>query len=87
MKSKYPEFLADTVKECAERIRAARARNEESQKHLAARIGVSIATVQNWEAGRTMPSNEALKLIEKGEALKIKSRFGFDCPNDPRIDI
>lgn len=35
-----------------------------TQTELAARIGVTLRTVQRWEAGTTAPPGPALKLID-----------------------
>lgn len=36
-----------------------------SQEKFAAHLGVSLRTVNRWENGRAVPSQMALKLIEK----------------------
>ena len=42
----------------AQRLRLARA--EQSVEQIAAALGVSYATVRNWEAGRSTPSSDRL---------------------------
>lgn len=49
----------------AENIRGLRARLGASQEQLAARLGVSIATVNRWEAGRSRPQRAQLAAIAK----------------------
>jgi type I restriction enzyme M protein len=49
----------------AEQIRGLRARLGASQEQLAARLGVSIATVNRWEAGRSRPQRAQLAAIAK----------------------
>lgn len=48
-----------------EQIRGLRARLGASQEQLAARLGVSIATVNRWEAGRSRPQRAQLAAIAK----------------------
>lgn len=46
-------------------IRELRQQLNLSQKHFAAKVGVSFKTVNRWENGHTEPSRIALKLIEE----------------------
>lgn len=54
-------------------VRAIRARLKKSQTEFAAMIGVSVATLQNWEQGRRVPEGPARALLkvaaEKPEAV------------------
>ena len=36
-----------------------------TQEYLSQRLGISVATVQRWEAGKHAPSPMALKLLKK----------------------
>ncbi|MEH2293911.1 helix-turn-helix domain-containing protein [Nostoc sp.] len=46
-------------------IRELRQQLDISQEKFAAKLGVSLRTVNRWENGSTVPSQMALKLIEK----------------------
>ncbi|MDF5735477.1 MULTISPECIES: helix-turn-helix domain-containing protein [unclassified Nostoc] len=46
-------------------IRELRQQLNLSQEKFAAKLGVSLRTVNRWENGSTVPSQMALKLIEK----------------------
>lgn len=46
-----------------EDVRAIRARLEKSQHEFALMIGVSVATLQNWEQGRRRPDGPARALL------------------------
>lgn len=54
-------------------VKAIRARLRKSQSEFAAMIGVSVATLQNWEQGRRVPEGPARALLqvaaEKPEAV------------------
>jgi putative transcriptional regulator len=55
------EELSDKLKHCRSRLGW-------SQEHLARNVGVSLNTVQRWEAGKTKPSHLAMDKL--GEILK-----------------
>ena len=55
-------------RETAERLRALRARLGLSQEQLARRLGVSFATVNRWESGRTRLSPRAAQAVADFEA-------------------
>ena len=46
-------------------IRELRQQLDVSQEKFAAKLGVSLRTVNRWENGSTVPSQMALKLIEE----------------------
>lgn len=71
---------ADSV---AARLRSARGSLGLSQEQLARRIGVSFATVNRWESGRTHLSARALDVLAKLEAELVASR---DAPASGRAD-
>lgn len=48
---------------CAQDIRAIRAKLAKSQSEFARMIGVSVATLQNWEQGRREPQGPARALL------------------------
>jgi putative transcriptional regulator len=48
----------------AEDVKAIRAKLEKSQSEFALMIGVSIATLQNWEQGRRQPEGPARALLK-----------------------
>ena len=54
-------------------VKAIRTRLQKSQREFAQMIGVSIATIQNWEQGRRKPEGPARALLQvalrKPEAL------------------
>jgi transcriptional regulator with XRE-family HTH domain len=49
----------------AARLRLLRARLGLSQEQLARQLGVSFATVNRWESGRSQPSANAIQAIAK----------------------
>lgn len=65
-------------------VRAVRAGLEQSQTEFALMIGVSVATLRNWEQGRRTPEGPALALLRVAarnpraviEALHGKPRRG-----------
>ena len=52
----------------AETVAAIRARGDKSQSEFARMIGVSVATLQNWEQGRRVPKGPALALLRVAAA-------------------
>lgn len=46
-------------------LKAARVNADLSQRAAAAALGVNVATLQNYESGKTIPDWETVKLIEK----------------------
>ena len=44
-------------------VKAVRARLRQSQSEFALMIGVSVATLRNWEQGRRVPGGPALALL------------------------
>ena len=48
----------------AEDVKAIRARLNRSQSEFALMIGVSVATLQNWEQGRRQPEGPARALLK-----------------------
>ena len=52
----------------AEAVAAIRARGDKSQSEFARMIGVSVATLQNWEQGRRVPNGPALALLRVAAA-------------------
>jgi putative transcriptional regulator len=54
-----------------QRVRRIRAKNGFSTKGLAAMIGVSHRTVEDWEQGRRRPSGPAQKMLEMIDNDKI----------------
>ena len=52
----------------AEAVAAIRGRLDKSQAEFARMIGVSVATLQNWEQGRRVPNGPALALLRVAAA-------------------
>ncbi len=48
-------------------VKAVRARLGKSQAEFALMIGVSVATLRNWEQGRRVPEGPALALLRVAE--------------------
>jgi transcriptional regulator with XRE-family HTH domain len=46
-------------------LKAARVNADLSQRAAAAALGVNVATLQNYESGKTIPDWETVKLIEQ----------------------
>lgn len=49
-------------------VKAIRAKLKQSQPEFASMIGVSVATLRNWEQGRRVPDGPALALLRVAEA-------------------
>lgn len=49
-------------------VKAVRARLRKSQRQFAMMIGVSVATLRNWEQGRRTPDGPALALLRVASA-------------------
>ncbi len=63
--SDEPEYFPETVKEVRRQLTL-------SQENLAQALGVSFATVNRWENGRTVPSKLAKRQFELFCAQKRK---------------
>ncbi|MEH1932488.1 MAG: helix-turn-helix transcriptional regulator [Nostoc sp.] len=61
-------------------IRELRQQLDLSQEKFAAKLGVSLRTVNRWENGSTVPSQMALKLIE--EMLQKMGKSGKRLVNE-----
>ena len=61
-----------------EQIRRIRETIGLSQPKFATWLGVSLASLQDWEEGRHPPTKRAIRLLEKAEASarKLKDRLG-----------
>ena len=61
-----------------DQIRRIRERIGLTQSRFATWLGVSLSSLQDWEAGRQAPTKRALRLLEKAEASasKLKDRLG-----------
>lgn len=58
MELKKPLKISDLIRELRQQL-------DLSQEKFAAKLGVSLRTVNRWENGSTVPSQMALKLIEE----------------------
>ena len=49
-----------------------------SQSKFATWLGVSLSSLQDWEEGRSPPTQRAIRLLQKAEASakKLKDRLG-----------
>ncbi|MEH2254800.1 helix-turn-helix domain-containing protein [Nostoc sp.] len=68
MELEKPLKISDLIRQLRQQLHL-------SQKKFAAKLGVSLRTINRWENGSTVPSQMALKLIEEmlekmGEAGK-----------------
>ncbi|MBN3879859.1 MAG: helix-turn-helix transcriptional regulator [Nostoc sp. JL23] len=68
MELRMPLKISDLIRELRQQL-------DLSQEKFAAKLGVSLRTINRWENGSTVPSPMALKLIEEmlekmGEADK-----------------
>ncbi len=63
-------------------VKAIRAKLEKSQSEFAQMIGVSVATLQNWEQGRRKPEGPARALLQVAmrnpDAVKVALTPGQD---------
>jgi putative transcriptional regulator len=58
MELKKPLKISDLIRELRQQM-------DLSQEKFAAKLGVSLRTINRWENGSTVPSQMALKLIEE----------------------
>ncbi|MBN3871706.1 MULTISPECIES: helix-turn-helix domain-containing protein [unclassified Nostoc] len=58
MELRKPVKISDLIRELRQQLNL-------SQEKFAAKLGVSLRTVNRWENGSTVPSQMALKLIEE----------------------
>lgn len=56
-------------------IAAARVNSKMTQKEFANKIGVSLATVTNWEKGKTEPDASQLRVISKLSGIPMDYIF------------
>ena len=66
----------DTAHAIAERVRGLREEADLSQGELARRVYVSRQTVNNWEAARTLPDIESLKLLAAEFDVSVDDLLG-----------
>jgi len=69
---KYPKGYSIKPRTLGEKIRKHRMDLGLVQKDVAKYVGVATDTVTNWEKGKTKPSKENLRKIQKFLRLKIK---------------
>lgn len=66
-------------------VKAIRAKLGQSQSEFARMIGVSVATLRNWEQGRRMPEGPALALLRVAAAEpRAVARALRSVPRSPR---
>lgn len=70
--------LGSAIKRARERLRL-------SQKELAARIGVNVKTVDNWENGRTSPKS-SLGALEEALGVTLGEPASDPPPANPSDD-
>ncbi|QLE44721.1 helix-turn-helix domain-containing protein [Nostoc sp. C052] len=68
-----PVKISDLIRELRQQL-------DLSQEKFAAKLGVSLRTVNRWENGSTVPSQMALKLIEEmlekmGEPKRLMNEY------------
>ncbi|MEH2149469.1 helix-turn-helix domain-containing protein [Nostoc sp.] len=73
MKLRKPLKISDLIRELRQQLAL-------SQEKFAAKLGVSLRTVNRWENGSTVPSQMALKLIEEmlekmGEPKRLVNEY------------
>ena len=61
-----------------ERVRRTRIRNAMTQADLGAKIGVTGATISNWETGKVVPDGK-----QKNELKKVLGGFNAEAPEAP----
>lgn len=67
-------------------VKAIRHRLNKSQSELALMIGVSVATLQNWEQGRREPEGPARALLKVAAENPAAVAAALDPgPPDPRV--
>lgn len=64
--------MASASREFITRVKSLRATLSLSQEDLAKELGVSFATVNRWENGKTQPSKLAKKQLEQFIAQQIQ---------------
>lgn len=72
-------------------IKKARRKKKITQPLLARKTGLSVSTIQNYEAGNSTPNNEKLKLIADALGVSVESLVSGkgldDLQPDPKQDI
>jgi transcriptional regulator with XRE-family HTH domain len=68
------------MEEFAARLRSLREALGLSQSQLAARCGLSVDSLQNWEQGRTEPRLSALIQMAKGLGVSLDLLAGLQAP-------
>jgi transcriptional regulator with XRE-family HTH domain len=66
------------------RLRTLREQRLLSQSELAARCGVSIDSLQNWEQGRTQPRLAGLLQLAQGLGVPLDALVSEPTPKQPR---
>jgi putative transcriptional regulator len=64
-------------------VKQLRAQYQLSQSAFAALLGISVATLRNWEQGRRMPEGPARVLLQVA-AKHPDAVWDTVCPNSPR---
>lgn len=67
----------------AEDVKAIRARLDMSQSEFALMIGVSVATLQNWEQGRRHPEGPARALLKVASMNPVAVAAALDPRHTP----
>ena len=67
----------------AEDVKAIRAKLDKSQSEFALMIGVSIATLQNWEQGRRQPEGPARALLKVASVNPRAVAAALDPSQEP----
>ena len=69
-------------------VKAVRAKLKKSQTDFALMIGVSVATLRNWEQGRRVPEGPALALLRVAARNLVPSSQRFIAvPSDINFEV
>ena len=66
---------------------AARTNKGLSQKRAAEKIGVSVATIQKWEHGKSYPSSKRIPIIELVYGVEFKVLIFLPYKHDKSVPV
>lgn len=68
-----------------ERLKAVRNARKETQRDMAERLGVTVRTIANWEAGDRTPTIEMLSQIASTYSVTTDYLLGMDSAKKPDL--
>ena len=75
------------LQDIAERIKRLRGRSGITQEQLAQSLGVTVASLRNWESGRSRPGKSVLGVITEAESRGLDATLNGAGANDGVTDV